>query len=122
MKLNKRNSIIAVTLISLSSMALAFGPQMGGPGSGGYRMAQELNLTTEQQEQVGDIMTKHREERKSIRDKHREQLEIKLSTVLSPEQLDTFKEMKQQRGKKGMKGKGQKSYERNHGPCGGRPF
>ena len=122
MKLNKRNSIIAVALISLSSMAIAFGPQMGGPGPGGYRMAQELNMTTEQQEQVRDIMTKHREEGQAIRDKHREELEVKLSTVLSPEQLDTFKEMKQQRGGKGMKGKGQRSYDRNQEPCGGRPF
>ena len=82
MKTNKRNTIIAVALISLSSMAFAFGPQMGGPGSGGgYRMAQELNLTEEQQEQVRDIMTKHREEAKAKRDEHRKELENKLSTV-----------------------------------------
>jgi len=116
MKLNKRNSIIAVALISLSSMAIAFGPQMGGPGPGdGYRMAQELNLTKEQQEQVRNIMTKHRDEAEKIRKQHRKDLETKLSTVLSSEQLETFKEMKQKRGGKGMKGNGKR-------PCGNRSF
>jgi len=122
MKLNKRNSIIAVALISFSSMAIAFGPQAGVRDQGGYRMAQELNLTTEQQKQVQDIMSKHREEGRVIRDKHREELKIKLSTVLSSEQLDTFKEMKQQRGGKGMKRKGHRSNDRNQGSCSGRPF
>lgn len=116
MKINKRNSLIAVALISLSSMALAYGPQKGGPGpGGGYRMAQELNLTEAQQEQVRGIMTKHREEGKAMREQHRKALETELSTVLSPEQLDTFKEMKQKRGGKGMKRKGMRA-------CGDRPF
>ncbi len=118
MKINKRNLVIAVALVSLSSMAIAFGPQMGGPGSGGgYRMAQELNLTTEQQEQVRDIMIEHREEAQIIREQHRKELESKLSTVLSAEQLDIFKEMKLQRGGKGMRGKG-----RNQGAFSGRPY
>ena len=115
MKFNKRYSIIAVALISLSSLAIAFGPQKGVPGpGGGYRMAQELNLTQEQQEQVRDIMIKHRKEAKVMRDEHRKELENKLSTVLSSEQLDTFKAIKQQRGSKRMMRKGQK-------PC-TRPF
>lgn len=116
MKINKRNSLIALALVSLSSMAFAFGPKMGGNGPGdGYRMAQELNLTKEQQEQVRDIMTKHRDETEKMRKQHRKDLETKLSTVLSSEQLETFKEMKQKRGGKGMKGNGKR-------PCGSRPF
>lgn len=116
MKINKRNSLIALALVSLSSMTFAFAAHMGGPGPGdGYRMAQELNLTKEQQEQVRDIMTKHRDEAEKMRKQHPKDLETKLSTVLSSEQLETFKEMKQKRGGKGMKGNGKRS-------CGSRPF
>ena len=115
MKHTKRNLVVAVALISVSSLALAFGPAMTerGPGAG-YRIAQELNLTTEQQEQVKSIMTQHRDEAVKMRKQHRDKLKDKLSDVLSTEQMEKFDAMKAQgRYSKNKMGKA---------PCGKRPF
>lgn len=98
MAAKKGKLLIALTLVSLTSAVLAFGPQGGGPGyGGGARMAQELNLTVEQQQQVQELMKKHREEGRQWREQHRKDMEIKLGGVLTPEQLEKFKSIKKQR-------------------------
>jgi len=133
MATTKSKLLIGLTLVSLSSIGLAYGPQWGGgPGYGpGNRMAQELNLTTEQQDKVKTIMQKHREEGQAWREKHHKELETKLGDVLSAEQLETFKSFKQQgpRGRgmgpggQGPYGKGMGGgYGRGQGPCGMKPY
>lgn len=129
----KSKLLVGLALVSLSSVGFAVGTQWGGgpgygPGpGGGYRIAQELNLTTEQQEQMQTIMQAHREEGKKWREQHHKDLETKLSDVLNAEQLEQFKAIKQQgpfaRGMgRGGKGSGMRGYGRGQGPCGMKPY
>jgi len=128
--------LIGLALISLTSIGLAFGPQWGGaPGQasgfgpgGGYGMTQQLNLTTEQQQQVQTIMQSHREEGWAWREKHHQALEGKLSEVFDAEQLEQFKAFRQQGPQAMMGGRGMRSGQgpygrgmgpgRGQGPCG----
>jgi len=130
----KNKLLLGLALVSLSSVGLAFG-WGGGPGygagpGGGYRIAKELNLSTEQQEQMQTIMQQHREEGQQWREQHRTELETKLGNVLTADQLEQFKAFKQQgpfgRGMKsrgqGPYGKGMGGYGRGQGPCDMRPY
>lgn len=106
--------LIGLALISLASASLAFGSPGGGmkscqhrgfsPDGGGYRIVNELNLTTEQQNQMQTIMQEQREAAKAWRKKQAEETEAKLSKVLNPEQLEQFKEFKQHQRFHGKRG------------------
>jgi Spy/CpxP family protein refolding chaperone len=98
--------LIAITLLSFTTISLAFNPPCGGPGQagnlgpGGGRMAQQLNLTTEQQQQFQNIMQEQRKIGQAWREKHHQEVETQLSKVLDEEQLKNFKAFKQARPKK----------------------
>lgn len=60
--------LLIVTLLLGSLMAEPPRRNMGGHGKGdGTRMAQELGLSQEQQDQLKELRKKHREERRDIR-------------------------------------------------------
>lgn len=76
-------------------------------------MAQELNLTAEQQGQVQDLRLKHREEGQVWREQHRKNMKTKLRAILTAEQLDKFISFKQQ----APYGRGRGGYDRRAGNC-----
>lgn len=119
MAIKKGKLLIGLALVSLTSVGLAFGPQWGaGPGNGN-RMAQELNLSAEQKDQVQNLMQKHREEGMKWREQHRKDMETQLSNVLTGEQMAKFKDLKQQ----GPSGRGMKKGAQRKGrDCGMRPL
>lgn len=105
----KSKLLIALSLVGLTSVSMAFGPKWGGPGpnGSGFRLAQVLELSEEQQSKVKEVMQAHREEGQKWREQHRSALENKLSSVLTEEQLEKFKAMKKNRPfQSRMKGKG----------------
>ncbi|MCW8932748.1 MAG: hypothetical protein OQL19_21235 [Gammaproteobacteria bacterium] len=105
---NKINTaLIGLALLSLSSISFAAGSYNQERGQ---RMMQELNLTTEQQEQFQGIMKEQKEAAKEWRAKHKEATREKLSQVLTGEQMEKFDEIKKQRSEKRKMRKKNKSY------------
>lgn len=101
MKSNKSKLLIALTLFSLSSASLAFGPRWGDPEmerGPGYRLAQELNLSTEQQAKINEIIKAQRKEAQEWHKQHKEQGKEKISKLLTEEQQEKFKQLKEKRG------------------------
>jgi Spy/CpxP family protein refolding chaperone len=98
--------LIALALFSLTSISFAYNPQCGGPGQGrgpgggGFRVAQILNLTSEQQQEFQNIMQEQRKIGQAWREKHHQETEAKLGQILNEEQLKKFKEFKQNRPNK----------------------
>ena len=113
---------IYLAALALSGLAFAdqpAGPPPGGPGRGGApmeRLAQDLGLDATQQAQVKQILDAQRARmeadraqfdasgtrpsREEMHAKHVQmdaELDQQLSTVLTPEQLAKFKEMRQRR-------------------------
>ncbi|MCP3849106.1 MAG: hypothetical protein GY694_02535 [Gammaproteobacteria bacterium] len=84
--------LISLTTVSLASNS--FKQQRG------ERLAQELNLTSEQQEEVKSIMQEQRKEAQAWRKQHQEETKNKLSKVLNNEQMEKFETMKKQRAEK----------------------
>jgi len=113
-------TLITLSLLSFTTVSLAFNPECGGPGKGrgfgpggGNRIGQVLNLTTEQQKQVQDIMQEQRKIGQAWREKHHQEVETKLSKVLNADQLKQFKEFKQSRkNRRGMRSNQGNGYGR----------
>ncbi len=91
--------VIGLILISLTSLSFASGPNKENRGQ---RMAQELNLTAEQQTQVQEIMKEQKSAAETWRSSHHEQTREKLSQVLNQEQLAKFDAKKKQHKEKRM--------------------
>ncbi len=113
--------LIGLVLVSLTSASLAFGRPCGGPGQGrnfgpgsggGYRMAQELNLSVDQQQQFQNIIQEQRKEAQEWREQHRKEAVKKLSTVLNEQQLTKFKAIKQYQSNRRGRGLNQSRYYR----------
>lgn len=110
---NKTNKLlIGLTLISLTSVALAFGPRCGGPdgpgrgfgpGNPGDRLSYELNLNTDQQKQVKAILEEQRNEAKAWREQHKKETDVKLNKVLNAEQIEKFQSLKNNRPEPGRR-------------------
>lgn len=109
-KINKL--LVALALISLTSITLASGPPCGGsdgpgrgfgPGNPGDRLAYELNLNTEQQTQVQTIMKEQRNEAQTWKEQHEKATEEKLNKVLNAEQMEKFQSLKKNRSGPGRR-------------------
>ncbi len=95
-KINK--SLIALALVSLVSISLAYGPPCTSTANnGGYSLANRLNLTAEQLQQVQTVLQEQRQEARAWRKDHRAETETRLSKVLNAEQMEQFKALKQHR-------------------------
>ncbi len=95
---NKINKLlIAAVLVSLTSISFAYEQPRQERGG---RMAQELNLSAEQQEQFNSIIKEQRATAKSWRQKHHEETREKLSKILNGEQMKKLDELKDKRSKK----------------------
>lgn len=102
----KINTLLAsLVLISITSMSAVAGQYNQDRGQ---RMAQELNLTTEQQTQVKEIMEEQKSKAKAWRTNHQEETKGKLSQVLNDEQMAKFDAIKKQRKEKRMMRKNNK--------------
>jgi len=111
-------SLAGAGLIALSFPALAQ-PQYGKGGA--ERLAERLELTSEQREQIEVLFEAHRDQmrqqRRQNRDQMRQQrrqrhearmaLREEISAILTKEQAETFETMHKQRGDRGSR-KGQR--------------
>jgi len=96
----------------------------GGPLGG--RIAQELNLTEDQKARLNTLFDQHREQMGALRQdtsltqeqrrekmrELRESMHTQMTGILTPEQQEKFRELRQQRGKR--------AGARGHGPGRGR--
>lgn len=130
MKLVKQ-SIAAIALFGLSNLAFSQTKEIDQPIRDHFKkemelkkkekldqMAKNLNLNSQQIEQIGQIQESNKLEMKKMRDKqkemgdanreqmknNREQMEAQIKTILSPEQFLKWKQMKQEQ-KSNMKGR-----------------
>lgn len=106
---HKINTLLAsLVLISITSMSVAAGQYNQNRGQ---RMAQELNLTADQQTQVKEIMEEQKSKAKTWRTSHQEETKAKLSQVLNDEQMAKFDAMKKQRKEKRMMRKNKRNVQ-----------
>lgn len=64
------------------------------------RLAKQLDLTEKQKQQVNQIMQNFHQQQQKIHEKQQTKLEQRLSKVLTGQQMDKFKQLKQQRMEK----------------------
>lgn len=100
----------------------------GGPGPSIRRMAQDLNLTEEQQTAISKIITAYRTRLDSVRqeigDKMRtssEEIKEKIKAELTDEQREQFDQMEREREDRWRKGRGNRGGWGKGPPRGPRP-
>jgi Spy/CpxP family protein refolding chaperone len=102
-------SLAGAGLIALSLPALAQ-PQYGKGGA--ERLAERLELTSEQREQIEVLFEAHRDQMREQRQQNREArlaLREEISAILTEEQAEKFESMRKHHGDRGSR-KGQRRY------------
>jgi protein CpxP len=105
--------MIKFLTIALLAAGLTFAQQPGRRGPQRGRIAQELNLTDAQKEQLKPIMKEQADKMRALRDQNQSQREelkklrdendAKVRAILTPEQAAKFDEIKKQ-GRGGRRG------------------
>ena len=84
----------------------------GGPGNRFDHLSERLNLTADQKTKVQQIFSDTREQLRAVRqeteprmDEIRRQADGRLQTVLTPEQWQQFQKIRDERGRRGDRGR-----------------
>ena len=84
----------------------------GGPGNRFDALAERLNLTADQKTKVQEIFSDTREQLRAVRQETeprmadiRRQADGRLQTVLTPEQWQQFQKLRDERGRRGDRGR-----------------
>lgn len=103
--MNTKIAIIALALIMpLTVVAFPGGPHEGNPAERIEHLAKKLDLTAEQKTQLEQVFKEQHEKREALNAETHQRLQ----SVLNPEQLAKFEDMKKQRHEKWQKRDGHK--------------
>lgn len=96
-----KKTLLALTVAA--ALGLSFSALAENQGQRGQRLADELNLTTEQQAEIDGLRAAHRETMQGLRAERQEArtaLHEEIRAVLTPEQAEKFDAMEHRRGER----------------------
>ncbi len=116
---NLKSMVLALAVAG--TLGLSFSAMAQNNEERGARLAERLNLTTEQQEQIDALRAAHREEMREIRGQREEAraaLHAEIRATLTPEQAEEFDAMAHRRAERrqGAMG-GERGQRGQRGDC-----
>ncbi len=96
-----KNTLLALALAA--ALGLSFSALAQNEGQRGQRLAEELNLTTEQQAEIDGLRAAHRETMQALRAERQEAraaLHEEIRSVLTAEQAEKFDAMEHRRAER----------------------
>ena len=105
----KKLMIVALALFTTSALAAHPGHR-GGEGRHLDRMEKQLDLSTEQRQQLEALFAEQREQRQALR----EQKQASMQTILTAEQQEKMAEMRDNRKQRWQEKRQQRKADQHH--------
>jgi len=102
---NFKSMVLALAVAG--TLGLSFSAMAQNNEERGARLAERLNLTTEQQEQIDALRDAHRSDMRELREQRREErmaLHAEIRALLTAEQAEQFDAMEHRRAERRQKG------------------
>jgi Spy/CpxP family protein refolding chaperone len=103
MNISNNFKSMVLALAVAGTLGLSFSAMAQNNDERGTRLAERLDLTTEQQEQIDALRAAHREEMREMRDQReqaRSALHDEIRAILTPEQAEEFDAMEHRRAER----------------------